>query len=67
VPLQEGKLRLHAFLDKSILEVYANDGAVVLTTQLFPAANHDGIVFFSEKGLTRIQSVKVWPLRSAWR
>lgn len=67
VPLQAGKLRLHAFLDKSILEVYANDGATVLTTQLFPAANLDGIVFFSEKGVTKIQTVKVWPLHSVWQ
>lgn len=67
VPLQAGKLRLHAFLDKSILEVYANDGATVLTTQLFPDPGLDGIVFFSEKGTTHIPSAKVWPLRSAWK
>jgi fructan beta-fructosidase len=67
VPLQEGKLRLHAFLDKSIPEIFANDGAVVVTTRLFPAANLDGIVFFSKKGPTRIPSAMVWPLNSAWK
>ncbi|MBO9199748.1 MULTISPECIES: glycoside hydrolase family 32 protein [Niastella] len=66
VPLQNTKLRLHVFLDKSILEVYANDGAVVLTTQLFPDAGLDGIVFFSEKGAMRILSATVWTLRSVW-
>ena len=66
VPLQQGKLRLHAFLDKSILEVYTNDGASVLTTQLFSAANLDGIVFFSENGTTRVLSGRVWSLKSIW-
>jgi fructan beta-fructosidase len=67
VPLQEGKLRLHVFFDKSIMEVFANDGSVVLTAQLFPDISHDGIEFFSEKGATRIPAAKVWPLKSAWQ
>jgi fructan beta-fructosidase len=67
VPLQEGKLRLHIFLDKSIVEVFANDGAIVLTTQVFPIAGRDGIEFFSENGSTRIPTARVWPLNSAWK
>jgi fructan beta-fructosidase len=67
VPLQEGKLRLHIFLDKSIMEVFANDGSTVLTAQLFPGSGHDGIEFFSENGATRIPAAKVWPLKSVWQ
>lgn len=67
VPLEEGKLRLRVFLDKSIVEVYANDGATVLTAQLFPESTLDGIEFFSEKGGTRVTTAKVWPMRSAWK
>jgi fructan beta-fructosidase len=67
VPLQEGRLRLHIYFDKSIVEVFANDGSVVLTAQLFPDISHDGIEFFSEKGTTRITAAKVWPLNSTWR
>jgi fructan beta-fructosidase len=67
VPLQNGKLHLHIFFDKSIIEVFVNDGASVLTAQLFPNSSHNGIVFFSENGTTRLPSVKVWPLNSAWK
>lgn len=67
VPLQEGKLHLHIFFDKSIVEVFANDGATVLTAQLFPDSSHDGILFFSENGATKVPSAKVWPLSSAWK
>ena len=67
VPLQDGKLRLHIFFDKSIVEVFANDGAAVLTAQLFPSLGHDGIEFFSNKGATRVPTARVWPLESAWK
>jgi fructan beta-fructosidase len=67
VPLQDGKLHLHIFFDKSIIEVFANDGGSVLTAQLFPDSSHGDIVFFSENGTTRLTSVKEWPLSSAWK
>jgi len=67
VPLQDGKLRLHIFLDKSIMEVFANDGNPVLTAQLFPATGHDGIEFFSENGATGVPTAKVWPIKSTWQ
>jgi fructan beta-fructosidase len=67
VPLQEGKLRLHILFDKSIVEVFANDGATVITAQVFPSNRHNGIEFFSEKGSMRISTAKVWPLSTAWK
>ncbi len=67
VPLQEGKLRLHVLFDKSIVEVFANDGATVITTQIFPDNGRNGIEFFSENGATRIPTAKVWPLKTAWK
>ncbi|WP_207511266.1 glycoside hydrolase family 32 protein [Longitalea luteola] len=67
VPLEDGKLRLHLFLDKSIVEVFVNDGTTVLTVQLFPPSGADGIEFFSQKGGTRITTAKVWPMRSTWK
>jgi len=67
VPLQEGKLRLHIFFDKSIVEVFANDGATVITAQVFPTNGHDNIEFFSEKGSMRISTAKLWPLNTAWK
>jgi fructan beta-fructosidase len=31
-----GKIKLHIFFDNSIVEVFANDGMTVMTTQIFP-------------------------------
>jgi fructan beta-fructosidase len=62
----KGKIKLNIFFDKSIVEVFANDGVVVMTAQLFPGENDNGIELFSEGGASRFNSVKIWNIRSAW-
>ncbi len=61
-----GKIKLHIFFDNSIIEVFANDGATVMTTQIFPEEDENGIELFSEGGTTKFESVKVWKKRTAW-
>jgi fructan beta-fructosidase len=60
------KIKLHLFFDKSIVEVFANDGEVVMTAQLFPDETDNGIELFSESGITRFSPVKIWNIKSAW-
>ena len=62
----KGKIKLHIFFDKSIVEIFANDGAAVMTAQLFPGDNDNGIELFSEEGTSLFNSVKIWNIRSAW-
>jgi fructan beta-fructosidase len=68
VKLQEVQkaVHLHIIFDKSIIEVYVNDGEVVLTEQLFPDQKNDAVVLFSNGGNTIFEQVKIWPLKSAW-
>jgi fructan beta-fructosidase len=66
VSLENNSLRLHIFFDHSIVEVFANDGETVLTAQLFPGNTDSGIELFSTGGNTRINSLAVWELKSAW-
>jgi fructan beta-fructosidase len=65
-PINE-KIKLHIFFDHSIVEVFANDGAVVMTAQLFPDEKDNGIELFSNGGVTKFESVKLWNMKSAWR
>jgi fructan beta-fructosidase len=67
VPLQDGKLRLHIFLDKSLVEVFANDGSTVITAQHFPYPNHNDVVVFSQNGTTKVPMARIWQLKSAWK
>lgn len=61
-----GSIRLHIYFDNSIAEVYANEGEAVMTAQVFPSAEENGVAFFSEKGVTVFTMVHCTPLKSAW-
>jgi fructan beta-fructosidase len=61
-----GKIKLHIFFDNSIVEVFANDGMAVMTTQIFPDENDNGVELFSEGETTKFESIRLWKIRSAW-
>ncbi|MEO8405404.1 MAG: GH32 C-terminal domain-containing protein, partial [Chitinophagaceae bacterium] len=63
---RSGKLSLHIFFDKSIIEVFANDGEVVMTAQLFPVEKNNGIQLFNTGKLVFFESINFWPLKSVW-
>lgn len=41
---------LRIFLDNSSIEVFVNDGEAVLTANIYPDVDSDGVVFFAENG-----------------
>jgi len=59
-------LSLHLFLDTSSLEVFADDGATVLTDLVFPTGAERKLTLASEKS-PRVRRFEVWELNSAWR
>jgi len=64
--LQEGRVKLHVFVDWSSVEVFANDGARVLTHRIFPDADSDGVELFSRGGTAQLVRLDAWSLRSIW-
>lgn len=60
-------VKLHIFLDRSSVEVFANDGETVLTDRIYPAPGSDGLELFSNSGDSQIQSLTVWKLGSIWK
>jgi fructan beta-fructosidase len=63
---REGRVRLHVFVDRSSVEVFANDGARVLTHRVFPAPESDGVALFAEGGTARLARLEAWALDSIW-
>jgi len=59
-----GKIDLRIFLDASILEVYAADGRVVMTAQLFPEPGDTGIQLFSSGGSSQFEGIRFWKMGS---
>lgn len=56
-------LRLRVFLDCSILEVFANDLAVI-TARIYPSRDDSQeVAFFSRGQPVRVESLSAWPVR----
>ncbi|MFO1499551.1 MAG: glycoside hydrolase family 32 protein [Verrucomicrobiota bacterium] len=61
----EKTLKLHVFLDKSLLEVFANDHAV-FTRVIAPGEQDLGMGLKAEAGAARIRSFHAWKLQPIW-
>jgi len=61
----ETRLHLHIFLDRSVLEVYANHRACI--TRVIDGAEKDqGVELFAEGGQARIHSLDAWSMETIW-
>lgn len=67
VTLQDGRLKLHLLVDRSSVELFVNDGAVVFTERIFPSPGGFRLKAFVEGGAAEIPSLKAWPLKSIWK
>ena len=63
VPLLNGVLKLHVLVDRTSVEVFANDGAVTFSNCFLPAGDPQ-YALRGDGG--HVESLVVWPLRSAW-
>ncbi|MBP1967500.1 glycoside hydrolase family 32 protein [Paenibacillus aceris] len=61
-PLEDGLVKLHIFLDRSSVELFANDGMKTVTNRIYPAADSLGIKLFAKKGEAHLASLDVWYL-----
>jgi fructan beta-fructosidase len=64
--LNGANLKLRVFFDKSIAEVFINDGDRVFTTQLFPDEKDNGIEFFCTNGFGGLAHCYVYEIKSIW-
>jgi fructan beta-fructosidase len=57
--LRDGEVTLRVVLDSTSVEVFGADGEVVLTDQVFPAPDSDGVALFAAGGPARLRSLRV--------
>jgi fructan beta-fructosidase len=62
----DGTVRLHILVDWSSVEVFADRGQTVITDQIFPSANSDGLNAFADGAGAKLSWLAVLPLRSGW-
>lgn len=65
LPLVNNKLKLHIFVDNSSVEIFANDGSVVMSSRIYPDKNSVGIKFGSV-GTTKLEQLDFYTLKSIY-
>ncbi|WP_199619517.1 glycoside hydrolase family 32 protein [Paenibacillus alkalitolerans] len=59
-------LRLHIFVDTSVIEVYTDDYRTVMTNNIYPDPANVDLDIFAEGGSVTVNSIDIWKLLSAW-
>lgn len=54
-------LKLRVFLDRSVVEIYAND-QLCLTKVIYPAPADLGVSIYASQGTARLKTLNAWPL-----
>lgn len=62
---ENGKIKLHIWLDRNAVEVYANNGLVALTDQIFPDAPIHQVGISTKSGRAVVNSLHIHALKSA--
>jgi fructan beta-fructosidase len=61
---EDGKIKLHIWLDRNAIEVYANDGLIAMTDQIFPDAPLDQIEISVKAGQDVLNSLHIHTINS---
>jgi sucrose-6-phosphate hydrolase SacC (GH32 family) len=59
-------MKLHSFLDRSLVEVYADDGRIAVSRAFTPDRQSDRVEFFSEGGSATLTTLDAWPIKTIW-
>jgi beta-fructofuranosidase len=62
---RERKLKLRIFLDRSVLEVFAN-GTVCITKTIQPSTAADHLTLRAGGGSAKAKLIQAWPIKSIW-
>ena len=69
VPLvlsEDEPLKLHLFLDKSVLELFVNGGRIAVTRLLNAPTDDLGVELVVRDGQATMISLDIWTMRSIW-
>lgn len=61
----DGVIRLRIFVDRTSVEVFANDGLVVMTDLIFPTGDNLELELFANGGEAHVNSLEVFVLQAA--
>ncbi|MFA5327436.1 MAG: glycoside hydrolase family 32 protein [Prolixibacteraceae bacterium] len=62
----DGTIKLEILLDRSSIEIFANDGKTVMSSCFVPTENAEGIYLFNTGGELFVERLEVYPMKSIW-
>lgn len=63
----EGQLTLHVYLDRSSIEMFANEGQATMTSRIYPSEKLLGIEIITEGGEALVNGLTYWKLKDIWQ
>jgi fructan beta-fructosidase len=65
---KRGRVKLHLLLDRSMLDVFGNDG-LTWNCAFFKVEQpaQQGIELYAKGGDVKLVSLDIWPLKSIWK
>lgn len=64
---ESNRMRLDIFVDRSSIEVLANDGSVSITDLVFPRSPYNRLELYAKGGDGHLWQTDVWEMESIWR
>jgi beta-fructofuranosidase len=61
------ELSLRIFIDRSSIEVFANEGQATMTSRIYPTEDRFGIEVFADVEDVRIKELTYWKLKDIWK
>ena len=63
---ENGRIKLQILVDRTSLEVFANNGRIVLTSCFLPSDENKGLEIYAQGGNAKVVSAEAYPLKSIW-
>jgi fructan beta-fructosidase len=63
---EDGEIRIQAFIDLSSIELFVDQGALVMTELFFPETGFDSILLYSSHESTMLKKGTIYSLKGAW-
>ncbi|MFV0390908.1 MAG: GH32 C-terminal domain-containing protein [Paludibacteraceae bacterium] len=65
LPIADGKVKLHIFVDRNTVELFANERTIVGSSLIYPPLDCNGVEVFSIGGSANVNA-KLYPMKSIW-
>ena len=62
----DGKIKLELLIDRSSVEIFANDGEVVMSSCFTPEKKADDLVLWTRGGELFVEEITIHELETAW-